>query len=170
MGSLEGVVDTRSAWIGKHEVVEVRFRPDVTPYAKLIDTALEHGCADRVWTTTEAQLALAMSKKKVAGKVERLEGQTRAAKASDQLYYLERSPYRYVPLTPLQARRVNGALYLKQEPKRWLSPRQRELLTKIEAGLDGGAEAFADLTRPTSIDGLENYETALRARLDAAAR
>ena len=82
MGSLEGVLDTRSAWIGKHEVVEVRFRPDVTPYSELIDTALEHGCADRVWTTTDAQLAVAKTKKKIAGKVETFDGRTRAAKDS----------------------------------------------------------------------------------------
>jgi hypothetical protein len=159
------VIDTRSAWIGEHEVVEVRYRPDVTPYAELLEAAIAHGCADRVWTTTDAQRELASKHAKLTGKVAAFGGVTRPAKESDQLYYLERSPYAHLPLTPLQARRVNGALYLKTEPDRFLSPRQRGLLGAIRARLRSSPDGLEGLERPTTIDGLAAYEAELRALL-----
>ena len=131
MGSLESVLGTRAAWIGKHEVVEVSFRSSATAYAELLTAAVEKGCAARVWTTTDAQHEVAT--KRVGDRAEKFDGEVRVAKDSDQLYYLERSAYRHLPLTPLQARRVNGALFVKDEPKEWLSPRQVELLTSIVA-------------------------------------
>lgn len=165
MGSLEGVIDTRSAWIGKHEIVEVTYRPGVTPYSELLDAAIGQGCADRVWTTTDAQAKEAASRAKLAGKVETFDGKTRPAKDSDQLYYLERSKYAYLPLTPLQARRVNGALYLKKDPKRFLSPRQLELLEKVLDRHVASISGLEGLERPTSIDELGAYEAKLRERL-----
>lgn len=163
MGSLESVLGTRAAWIGKHEVVEVSFRSSEAAYAGLLAAAVEKGCAARVWTTTDAQHEVAT--KRVGDRAERFDGEVRVAKDSDQLYYLERSAYRHLPLTPLQARRVNGALFVKGEPKEWLSPRQGELLTSIEARLKTDAEAFDALQRPATIDELADYESALRERL-----
>lgn len=163
MGSLESVVGTRAAWIGKHEVVEVRFRSGEAAYAELLAAAVEKGCAARVWTTTDAQHEVAT--KRVGDRAERFDGEVRVAKDSDQLYYLAQSVVRHLPLTPLQARRVNGALFAKGDPKAWLSPRQVELLTSIEAKLKQDAKALDTLQRPATIDELADYENALRERL-----
>ena len=93
----------------------------------------------------------------------------RRAKDSDQIYYLERTPYRFLPLTPLQARRVNGALYTKTDPKAWLSPRQLETLTKVERALAKDRGALEALARPGDVGALATYATALDERLEAAA-
>ncbi|MEM6675607.1 MAG: hypothetical protein AAF726_22340 [Planctomycetota bacterium] len=170
MGSLEGVVGTRSAWIGKHEVVEVAYRPDVVGYGKLIDAAVEHGCASRVWTTSEEQLGVAKKDGRIAARVEAFAGGLRPAKASDQLYYLERSPLRYLPLTPVQARRVNGALYTKKDPGAWLSPRQKELFRAIESTLAERPKALEGLERPASIEKLAKYSDDLSKALAAGPR
>jgi len=39
-------------------------------------------------------------------------------------YYLENSPYAALDLTPAQRTKVNAALGSRQDPKKWLSPRQ----------------------------------------------
>ena len=152
MGSLEGVIDTRSAWIGKHEVVEVRFQPEATPFADLVRAAVAKGCADRVWTTTDAQRDVAA--RLVGEKAEALASDVRAAKEGDQLYYLERSVYRYLPLTPLQARRINGALYAKVNPATYLSPRQAATLEQLERALRDDENVMEGLRRPHELGAL----------------
>lgn len=163
MGSLTGVIDTRSAWIDSHEVVQVTYRPDQVGFGKLLDTAIQFGCAKRVWTTTGAQAEVASAK--LGDAAVPFDGKLRDAKDSDQLYYIERSPYRYLPLTPLQARRVNGALYGKKDPAAWLSPRQTELLRRIESCLSKDKSALKGLERPSKIDALGAYEKTLRSKL-----
>jgi hypothetical protein len=45
---------------------------------------------------------------------------------------LSESPYRYLPLTPLQAKKVGRALSRGNDPGRFLSPRQTAMLAYIE--------------------------------------
>ena len=89
----------------------------------------------------------------------------RAASESDQVYYLRHSPLRFLPLTPLQARRVNGALYHRQDVNAWLSPRQVELARSIKEKLAKSSSALNGLERPTDLAQLDEYEDELRARL-----
>ena len=165
MGSLDGVVTTRSAWIGSREVVEVKFHPDVLPFEDLLDHAIRFSCDQRVYTTTKAQMVVA--KRKVGDRVEEFDGELRDAKASDQLYYLGRSHLRYLPLTPAQARKVNAALGRKStaSPEDFLSPRQTELARKIHAKLKADGKAFEGLERPDELSRLADYRTRLVARL-----
>lgn len=164
MGSLDGVQSTESGWIGPHEVVTVTFDPELVSYPALLGHAKEHGCTNRVWATTDSQLGAA---REALGDIAVPLGETaiRPAKASDQLYYLRNSPLRFLPLTPLQARRVNGAMYLRKEPKAWLSPRQLELLKGIEAALSKDATALEGLQRPEGLGELDEYSAKLMERL-----
>lgn len=163
MGSLPGVVSTRAAWVGEREVVELEFRPSVLSFAALLDAAIERSCDQRVFATTDAQLDVA--RERVGGRAERLEGAPRAAKASDQLYYLGRSHLRFVPLTPAQARQVNAALGAMADPRPFLSPRQRVLAEKVSARLAKDPAALAGLSRPTDLVELDEYAAELAARL-----
>lgn len=165
MGSLDGVVSTRSAWIGKREVVEVKFHPDVLSYEELLDHAIRSSCDQRVYTTTKAQLDVA--RRKVGDRVEEFDGELRDAKASDQLYYLGRSHLRYLPLTPAQARKVNAALgkQSREDPQDFLSPRQIELARRIHARLKTDGEALGNLTRPDDLVQLARYQAELESRL-----
>ncbi len=162
------MVDTHSAWIGQHEIVSVTYRPESIAFRDLVRTAKAHGCATRVWTTTDVQLEVARGE--VGDAAKPLSESIRAAKASDQIYYLERSPLRFLPLTPLQARRVNAALHLKSDPLTWLSPRQRELFVAIEAAVKATPGALSKLSRPSTIEGLAEYQRELSARLAGSSK
>ncbi|MEZ6018341.1 MAG: hypothetical protein R3F49_24800 [Planctomycetota bacterium] len=183
MGSLDGVVFTRAAWLGKREVVEVRFRPSVLPFEALLAAAIARSCDQRVFATTEVQLATARAK--VGERAERfdvaLHGPLRVAAATEQLYYLGRSSLRFVPLTPMQARRVNAALSAQAlapqvagtdaAPDAFLSPRQRELARRIAAALVARPEAMSGLHPPTAdvgLTGLADYQRRLERVLQTS--
>jgi hypothetical protein len=53
-------------------------------------------------------------------------------------YYLSSTPYRFVPMTPLQAILVNRALYQGENPAPYLSPRQLAILKAVENRPIGG--------------------------------
>ena len=163
---MDGVTNTRSAWIDRHEVVTVEFRPDVIDYRTLLRTAREHGCATHAWTTTDGQHKVARTL--LGDKAARLDGEPRAAKASDQLYYLRNSDLRYLPLTPLQARRMNGALYTSDDAGRWLSPRQDAIRKRIEKALEKDEKALSRLERPADPKQLDEYTSELEEALHKA--
>ena len=160
---------TRSAWHQGHEVVEVRFDPKVISYDKLLKTAMAQKCATHVFTTTDAQLDIA--RKSHGDKAQPLGSKARSASADNQLYYLRQKRNQLLaalPLTPIQARRVNGALYLGKDPKAYLSPRQIALHGALKAKVKAdpaAAKALGKLKRPEDIDALADYSVRLNALL-----
>lgn len=152
-------MSTRSAWIGRREVVEVRFRPEVLPFERLLDAAIARSCDQQVYTTTETQEAIA--KARVGDRAQRFDGALRDAEASDQLYYLGRSRLRHLPLTPMQARQVNAALGTSGTAEHLLSPRQRAQGQRILALSEEVATLLDGLTRPSELTQLADYETRL---------
>ncbi len=106
LGELPGVLESRTGVLSGSEVVELRFDPDVISHGELVRMALARGCAERVLT---------------------VDGEFREASASDQKYYLHRSPLRDLALSPRQAVRVNAALASDRDPLVYLSPRQRAM-------------------------------------------
>ncbi|MEQ9323688.1 MAG: VPGUxxT family thioredoxin-like (seleno)protein, type 2, partial [Polyangiaceae bacterium] len=105
LGDIPGVVATRAGWLGGREVVEVEFDPSALTEAELREMGQARGCGDFVAKA----------------------GVARPASDSDRKYHLGRTRWRYVPLTPWQASRVNAALGRSQDPMKWVSPRQRDL-------------------------------------------
>ena len=73
-----------------------------------------------------------------------------------------------MPLTPLQARRINSDLFFRKDPKRWLSPRQQAWWQRIEKGLKDEAVAarLQKLTAPPSVGRFEANLRALEVALD----
>jgi len=153
------VVSTQAAWHEKNEVVEVRYRPDRISFAELLASAEESDCATHVYTTTDAQLKTARAA--IGKRARPLDGAVKRSKATDQLYYLRKSSLRYLPLTSLQAVRLNSALGLDQDPSRWLSPRQSALAQEVEHA----STKLNGLERPTDPLQLGAYELELRRRL-----
>lgn len=178
MGALEGVLSTRAAWIGEREVVEVRYLSERLPFTRLLARAIELSCDQRVFATTDAQLTAAAAL--VGERAQRFElgapGELRVAQASDQLYYLGRSPLRYLPLTPMQARQVNAALGAEvlgaqragtdAAPTASLSPRQCALAERVVRALASAPEALVGLTRPNELSELDEYQSALTSVLE----
>lgn len=125
LGGLPGVLESRTGSLGGSEAVELRFDPAVVSYGELVQEARQRGCADRVFAHDAAQRRAAAE---VFGKAVTLEtGRLREAGRRDQKYYLRRSAWKQVELTPRQAVRVNAALESGTDPAQYLSPRQRTL-------------------------------------------
>jgi len=176
---------TRAAWVGSHEVVEVKFRPSVLPFERLLEAAIARSCDQRVFAQNDTQLAVARKRLgERASQVERYDtakhGAVRPVNAGEELYYLNRSSERYLPLTPVQARQVNSALGAAvlgaktagtdARPDDFLSPRQSDLARRITAALERDRKALDKLARPDDLDALAAYTVRLERALTAASR
>ncbi len=123
IGGHPAVRSTRASWDGGAEVVEVWFDPDAASAAELLAFAHQRGCGEKVVLHDETQREAAVAS---YGDAVRLSTTPpRPSKASDQKRHLRHSKLRDLPLTRFQQTRVNAALAQGQDPRPWLSPRQR---------------------------------------------
>ncbi len=125
LGNLDGVIATKAGFMNGAEVVKVKYDANRLKEDKLISYAAEKRCADGVYSDDQRELKAAKklnvsTKKK--GKF-RPDGQPK--------YYTFNSNYKYIPMTGLQALKVNTALSNQLSPDEYLSPRQLELLNLV---------------------------------------
>lgn len=168
LGSINGVSSTRSGWRNNLEVVRVQYDPSLVDYKTLLTEAQKFDCASKVFAHTDSQLAAAMQavgKKKS----ERVSGNMRDAKASDQKYYLLQTPARYLPMTELQATKVNSLIGSRKSVANALSPRQQKLLVRISEVLKKDKTALAGLKVPTDTSDFHSYQAKLESKLKAPA-
>ena len=167
LGRLEGVLGTRPGWLEGNEVVEVTYDPGVLSYEQLLRSAQRLDCASKVYAHEQAQLEIA---RRLAGPAAaRIEAPATEAKSSDRKYALNQTPLRYLPLTPMQATKVNAELHGGRDPGHWLTPRQQAMLVAIEGALEADPGALDGLEQPESREALAAYEDDLRSRLASAA-
>ena len=143
LGGLKGVKRTRAVYADGGEAVEVTYDPS------------------RVSPAALAQAADA----RVLGSVT-----STAAPESDQKRHLRFSTLRFVPLTAVQAARVDAALAAKGDALRWLSPRQREMAAQVALLLARDSHALDGFVRPERAEALAGYQHRLSARLAQAIR
>lgn len=165
LGRLDGVTRTRAGWVGGREVVEVEFDPTVIGYDALLASARKTKCADVAYAHTDAQWSIAKAKTRQA---ERLDERARDASNRDQHFALGRTEADFLPLTPMQATKVNAALRLGGDAKQWLSPRQLRLLGRIRNAMKRDPGALEGLRRPDSVAELPAYERKLSKSIDLA--
>lgn len=134
LGRMPGVLRTLPGFVGKREVVEVEFDPSIVDYAALVEKARGAKCASRVFTRSDRQQKVA--RKLVGDEAERTDEATRPDKQPK--YYLSRTPMRFVPMTPMQACRVNSAIGAGKDAKPLLSPRQAALFETVKVNLTAG--------------------------------
>lgn len=150
LGALTGVLGTRIGSLRGAEVVEVTFDAAVLSLDALTRKALEMDCAHRVFARSDAALEVV---KKITDKVER----TDAAidDGTQQQYHLAQAKKLYLlPMTALQATKVNSALASGQDPSRFLSPRQLELAKRLEKAPE---RRLADLKPARDVKGIAAY-------------
>lgn len=123
LGAMDGVVATQPGFLDGREVVEVTYDPGTIGFEQLLQQAARQGCASKVYTRTPQQQVVAA---KVKGATA-LPSSAPIRPDRQPKYYLGHSSLRYVPMTPLQAARVNAALGSGSDPVAFLSPRQLEL-------------------------------------------
>lgn len=128
LGAIEGVYSTMPGFLDDLEVVELEYDPKVIGYDKLLSNALAQQCASKVFARSAAQEQAA--EKLVSQNVKRTDDTIRADKQPK--YYLSNTPLKHVPMTQLQACRVNSALGGKHDPREYLSKRQIKLLQIVE--------------------------------------
>ncbi len=129
LGALDGVVSTEPGYMNGHEVVQVKFNPNIISFEKLVKAGNQVSCTDQVYTNDHSQKSAA---EKVLGKNAVADiGNFRLD--NDRKYYLSKTIYRFVPMTSLQAARANALVGKGKSPNAVLSPKQVELAKFIES-------------------------------------
>ena len=165
LGRIEGVLATRIGMHGRYEVVEVDFDPTVVSFDKLLKEGRKLKCAGRVFARTDRQLDLA---RLLVGDAAIRSDMQVDTKTRQQKHLSTRPDYDFLPLTPLQATKINGAIAFKESPDRLLSPTQLSLKEEITAVLRDDPKFLAELKPDRSPEGLTEYFHALKKRLGEA--
>lgn len=163
LGRIDGVITTKSGWLDGLEVVDLTFDPKTVDYATLVETAQSMACASRVFARDDTQFSIA--EREVGTDAIRSNQASTDAKASDRKFALGRSALNYVPMTPMQATKVNAALRLSEDPRVFLSPGQIDLLGEVYARQKVDADAFKGIERAESMEALAEFERQIRAVL-----
>ena len=164
LGDLMGVLATRSGMMGDDEVVEVVYDPEVLGFETLVESARKMDCASAVYAHTAEDLVLA---RELVGDAAKPAPDRARMVADDQVKYaLKRTPMARLPLTPLQATRINADIRLGPDPRRWLSPRQLKLLDAVKKLLEEDPDALSDFSPPEKLGLLAEYQLRLQDRLD----
>jgi len=153
LGTLSGVVGTSPGFLHGEEVVEVSFDPNVISYENIVETAEKMKCNRKIFTRDEKQQ---QSAQRVMG--------DRAVPTGDPVvldqqpkYHLLHTRLRHVPLTPLQASRVNSAVWGRRDPEYFLSPRQVKIFHLANRHPDAGWPVV--LGREDLAEAFEEVET-----------
>lgn len=115
LGQIEGVRRTEAGFYEGREVTLVEYDPQRLALADLIKQAMERRCADRIYTVTPEDEAVAET---VADhrRVGPLDASYRAAPASDQKRQIQGTPLEGRPMTPEQATKINA--FIRTDPRR----------------------------------------------------
>lgn len=128
-----GVLATRPGFLDGREVVEVTYDSRRASYQQVLEHAFKSKAASAVAATTDRQERVATQV--AGGNAWRADGRFRYS-AKDDKYQLSRSPLRLVPMTALQAARVNAVVGRGGHPGALLSPRQKALWRAIAKAPD----------------------------------
>jgi thioredoxin-related protein len=105
LGAIPGVINTTSGFMERREVVKVEYDPDVVSQDYIIAFGKENDFVD-FSSENDSKFRL----------------------DTDQNYYLKHSKYRQIPMTEMQAMKVNSVLGQGKVPDYLLSPRQLKML------------------------------------------
>ncbi|MDZ4707743.1 MAG: VPGUxxT family thioredoxin-like (seleno)protein, type 2 [Saprospiraceae bacterium] len=136
LGNLEGVLSTEPGFIQGKEVVRVNYNPTVISTGQLIGVARKLDCAKSLFAE-EKDLAEGLTVDT------ELKKSTGFKPDHEPQYYLRHTAYRYVPMLPIQASRLNNLLAKGGSPQSVLSPGQIEFFKFYQAHPSRGeAEAY----------------------------
>jgi hypothetical protein len=128
IGNIKGVTETEAGYMDGKEVVRFKYNPDAVAYVDIIAEASKMQCADGAYTNDEKEYDVASKLLKSNSKKLKAYKQDR-----DPKYYIQNTNYQYLPMTALQAQRVNTALGSNQNPDEFLSPRQLDLMEYVSS-------------------------------------
>ena len=127
LGAIQGVVSTEAGYMDGREVVKVRYNDKTIDAKSIIKKAASKNCADAVYINEGSKEQFAFKHIPVRDyKSYRSDKETK--------YYLYKSPLKQIPMTELQALKVNRALATGGAPEDYLSPRQIEMANQLRSG------------------------------------
>ncbi|HHH50178.1 MAG TPA: hypothetical protein ENK52_04285 [Saprospiraceae bacterium] len=128
IGKLAGVLSTKAGFMGGKEVVQIEYDPLQISYENLLNKAQKADCASAAFIQNENQKEIAielLGEKQVANKKKfRLD--------KDPKYYLSKTIYQYIPMTELQAAKINALIGDRQSAEKILSKRQLDLFNYLQ--------------------------------------
>lgn len=127
IGDIKGVVDTEAGFMDGKEVVKFKYNPEIVDYEDVLATAKKQKCADQAYTDDKNEIQIAENIASISAK-----GTKTYRSDGEPKYYLSQTNYKYLPMTRLQALRINSALGKRQDATEYLSPRQLELLEILD--------------------------------------
>lgn len=149
LGALPGVIKTNPGFMDGHEVVEVEFDPRYISPEKLIFEAGKQECSNQIYAYQKHLL-----------QYQRINSKTKERKRfisdKDPQYYLKHSAFKFVPMLPIQASKINSAVAVGQSPVVYLSPRQIEIYSYFNLNAGGHVNAY------TSLDFFKVFNEAIK--------
>ena len=120
LGGMEGVLRTEAGFMQGQEVVNVCYNPEILSFEALLMASTQMNCADRVFTDEGSEqkvAAFALGSKRISGSETFRPDQ-------DQKFYLSKTHYAGVPMSPMQAMKSNVLVGSGKNPNNVLSPLQ----------------------------------------------
>ena len=127
-GQLDGVVATDPGFMDGREVVTIEYDPALISFEELAEKGKAARCASKAYVADSEQKAAAKKIFGAAGVAQK----SQFRQDREPKYYLSKTLYRYVPMTPTQAARANSLIGKRQTPDSILSPRQVKLVQQIK--------------------------------------
>lgn len=121
LAKMNGVLSTEPGYMNGHEVVKIEYNPYITSLDKIVPVANKVNCADEVYVDEKIDVDVPVK------------STSKYRKDRDDKYYLSRTAYKVIPMTDLQATKVNSSIGSRQSPEKYLSPRQLELFNYLKS-------------------------------------
>ena len=120
-GKLDGVIATNVGYMGGSEVVTIQYDPSKIGLDELIKIGKSQNNADRLFTNENLKNNSIPIKKPSAFRQD-----------AETKYYLYKSDYKYIPMTDMQATKLNAALGNGLKDDSMLSPKQIQYYNSIK--------------------------------------
>ena len=121
ISKIDGVLSTEAGFMHGKEVVKVEYDADRVTLPTLVNEAAKSSCADGVFVEDDYDI----SQVRKDTDVKNIKKSGNYRRDGEVKYYLSKSAYKYIPMSPLQQAKVNAALGSNQNPDQYLSPRQK---------------------------------------------
>jgi len=120
-GKLNGVLFTNAGYMNGSEVVSIQYDPSIICIDEIIEAGKKQNNADRIFTTENLKNTSIPIHKPNTFRQDR-----------ETKYYLLKSDYNYVPMTAMQATKLNAVLGEGLQDDSMLSPRQIQYFKSLK--------------------------------------
>ena len=120
ISKIDGVLSTEAGYMHGKEVVKISYDANQVTLPAIVNQAAKVKCADAVFVDDDYDIA----DLRRATEINQIKRAGDYHQDKEVKYYLTKSDYKYIPMTPLQQAKVNAAIGSNQDPDQYLSPRQ----------------------------------------------